>query len=66
MPLDPSKIRAERERQQLTQAEAAERAGMAQPNWARLESGERSDPQLSTAERIATALRCPLAKLVAK
>jgi len=65
MPLDPAKIKAERERRKLTQAECAERAGMPQPHWARIELGGRPDPQLSTAERVAGALRCPLAKLLA-
>lgn len=65
MPLDPAKIKAERERRKLTQAEAAERAGMPRPHWSRIESGERSDPNLSTAERVADALNCPLPKLLA-
>jgi predicted transcriptional regulator len=64
MPLDPQKIRERRERLSLTQSDAAERAGMPQPHWARIESGERNDPALSTAERVAKALRCSIAKLL--
>lgn len=65
MPLSPEKIRDRREALKLTQAAAAERAGMPQPHWSRIESGERPDPTLSTAERIAAALKCPLPKLLA-
>ena len=65
MPLDPAKIKARRERLKLTQAAAAELGGMAQSHWARIETGERTDPNLSTAEHVAKALRCPLAKLLA-
>jgi predicted transcriptional regulator len=63
MPLDPDKIRARREALKLTQTQAAQRAGMPQPHWARIESGGRSDPNLSTAERVARALDCSLARL---
>lgn len=66
MPLDPSKIKARREALGLSQAQAAERAGMRQPNWARVESGGRTDPELSTALRVAAALRWPLTRLLAK
>lgn len=65
MPLDPSKIKARRERLKLTQSAAAERAGMPQPHWARIEMGGRTDPQLSTAEAVAKALRCSIVKLLA-
>lgn len=63
MPLDPTKIKSRRESLELTQAEAAEAAGMPRPHWTRIESGERSDPQLSTAEKVAKALRCNLSKI---
>ena len=53
-------IRAERLRQGLTQAEAAERAGMYRPSWTRLESGARPDPPLSTLVAVARALGCEL------
>lgn len=65
MPLDPQKIRHRREALKLTQAEAAERAGMPRPHWSRIESGERTDPNLSTAERVASALKIGLTKLTA-
>jgi len=65
MPLDPAKIKARRERIGLSQREAAERAGMPQPHWARLESGGRPDPQLSTAEAVSKALKCALPRLLA-
>jgi predicted transcriptional regulator len=58
MPLDPDKIRRRREALKLTVTEAARRAGMPQPNWSRIEAGEREDPRLSTAEKIAAVLRC--------
>ena len=65
MPLDPAKVRARRTRLRLSQAAAAARVGMAQSHWARIEAGQRSDPQLSTAEKIAHALRCRLTALCA-
>lgn len=65
MPLDPVKIRERREKLKLTQSDCADRAKMPRPHWARIESGERSDPQLSTAERIASALECSLKTILA-
>lgn len=64
MPLDPSKIRTRREKLGLTQQQAAERAGLVQPNWAAIEAGKRLDPSLSTAERVAKALNCKLPHLL--
>lgn len=64
MPLDPDKIKAALSSRGWTQAELARRAGMAQPNLARLLSGERTNPNLSTAERVAIALSKPLASLL--
>lgn len=64
MSLDPSKIKARREKLGLTQTEAAERAGLLQPNWARIEGGQHTDPTLSTALAIAKALRCKVESLV--
>lgn len=66
MPLDPDKIRARREALGLSPADAAARASMQRPNWLRIESGTRTDPNLSTAERIAKALKCALSDLLAK
>lgn len=60
MPLSPGKIRQRRERLKLTQTEAAHRAGMPLPNWNRIEAGGHTDPRLSTAERVAAALRCSM------
>lgn len=64
MPLDPLKIKARRERLKLTQDQAAERAGMPRPHWTRIESGNRDDPTLSTAERVAKALKCSLVRIL--
>lgn len=58
MPLDPAKIKARRKNLGLTPEQAAIRAGMARPNWLRLESGKRARPSLDAAERIAEALGC--------
>jgi transcriptional regulator with XRE-family HTH domain len=65
MPLDPTKIRERREALKLSQREAANRAGMPRPNWARIESGKRLDPKISTVVKIASALNCPLASIIA-
>ena len=65
MPLDPSKIKSRREALKLSQAEAADRAGITQPQWARLESGRNADARISTIEAVARALRCALARLLA-
>lgn len=64
MPLNPQKIRERREKLSLTQAQAATRAKMPPPHWSRIESGERNDPVLSTAERIAKSLECELAEIL--
>lgn len=64
MPLDPTKLRARREALNLSQSDVARLASMAQPNYARIESGRRPDPNLSTAEAIAAALRWPVTKLL--
>lgn len=63
MPL-PNKIRKRREALKLTQAEAAERAGIPQPRWAEIESGTNDNPKLTKLKAIAAALKCPLAKLL--
>ncbi len=47
----------------LTQEQAARRAGIAQPSWARLERTD-SDPKLSTLEVVAEALECTVAELL--
>ncbi len=65
MPLDPKKIEAVMQSKSVSRAELARRTGIAPPNITRILSGERPDPALSTAEKIAAALKCPLAKLIA-
>lgn len=65
MPLNHDYIRARRLHLKLTQAECAAEAGM--PNaqkWSNYETGKIPDPQLSTLEAIAKALRCKVAKLL--
>lgn len=67
MPLNTDFIRTRRLALKLTQAEAAERAGF--PNlqkWSNYENGRIPDPQLSSLEAIAKALRCPVAKLITR
>lgn len=65
----PERIRARRLALGLTQAEAAERADMAQGYWSRLEGGTRPDrgqtePTLTTLLRVAHALECGVAALL--
>ncbi|HYF36162.1 MAG TPA: helix-turn-helix transcriptional regulator [Prosthecobacter sp.] len=65
MPLNLSYIRQRREQLGLTLAQAAELAGF--PNaqkWWQLENGRIPDPQISTLEAMAKALRCGAAKLL--
>jgi len=50
-------IRAARLHARLTQQQAADRAGMAQPHWARLEAGTR-EPSMAMLRRVADALGC--------
>jgi transcriptional regulator with XRE-family HTH domain len=54
--LNHEEMRRLREDKGWTQSQAAELAGMTQPMWARMETGERPDPKVSTVERIAQAL----------
>lgn len=65
MPLNLEYIRQRREQLGLTQAEAAKAAGF--PNlqkWSQYETGRIPDPQLSSLESIAKALRCSVARLL--
>lgn len=64
MPLNPTAIRTARERLGLTQQQAADAAGMARPNWARLEAGFSPDAKLSTVEAVAKALRVKPGSLI--
>jgi transcriptional regulator with XRE-family HTH domain len=66
MPMDQTKLKSRREALGLTQAQVAARAEMTQQNYARIETGDRNDPVLSTAERIADALETTLDALRAK
>ena len=66
MPMDPAALKARREHLGLTQQQVADLAGMSQQAYARVETGDRCDPRLSTAERIADALKTSLDKLRAK
>jgi DNA-binding XRE family transcriptional regulator len=65
-PIDPAALRARRERLKLTQQQVADAAGIMREAYARVETGRRPDPQLSTAVAIAHALRCKVDDLLAK
>jgi transcriptional regulator with XRE-family HTH domain len=54
--MDHKKLLSIRESLKLTQTQVAGRAGMSQQAYARIETGVRPDPVLSTAEKIADAL----------
>ena len=56
-------IRTFRQKQGLTQAQLAERTGIAQPDISDIESGKRSNPRLWTAWRISKALNVPIRHL---
>ncbi|MEO3863747.1 helix-turn-helix transcriptional regulator [Acrocarpospora sp. B8E8] len=57
------RVRSERERAGLTQRELAELADLSQPALARIELGTRAQLAIAELDRIATALRIPLADL---
>lgn len=59
------KIRKMRNAKGLTQAELARAAGMVRPNLSRTEAGKHR-PSLATLERIAAALKLPVADLISK
>jgi DNA-binding XRE family transcriptional regulator len=65
MPFDTAKIRARRAKLKLTQAAAAERAGLVREAWNRIERLKRDDITLTTAERVARALECRIDSLLA-
>jgi transcriptional regulator with XRE-family HTH domain len=57
VPIDHAKIRALRIKLNLTQEQAAQRAGVAgRQEWNKIETGVRQDLKVSTLERIAQAL----------
>ncbi len=58
-----STVRQIRSKRNLTQAKAAERAGLSASYWALIERGERS-PNLTVLERMAEALGVPASVLV--
>ena len=60
----PAKLKAARLAAGLTQTEAAERCGMQQPTWARLETGDRPQVSVLTIGRAASALSCEVAELL--
>jgi transcriptional regulator with XRE-family HTH domain len=65
MPLNLEYIRQRREQLGLTQQQAADAAGF--PNlqkWSQYETGKIPDPQLSSLESIARALKCKVGKLL--
>ena len=64
MPLNIDSIRLRRERLRLTQEDAAARAGIHQPHWARLEAGHVQSPRLDTLQRVAAALECEVGELL--
>lgn len=63
MPLSPKKIKSRRESLGLSQTQAARLAGIARPNWARVESGQQTNAKFATVERIADALGCSIDRL---
>jgi transcriptional regulator with XRE-family HTH domain len=67
MPLNAEYIRRRRDQLGLTQQQCAVIAGFTNAQkWSNYENGRIPDPQLSTLEAIAKALRCPVARLVTK
>ena len=58
-----AKIKALRERRGLTQEQLAEKAGVGRSHLARLETGKQ-DPTLSTLEKIASALKVKVGRLL--
>lgn len=54
--LSPAKIKAARTALGLTQEQLAQRIGWPRESLARIESGDRVDPRLSTAAQLAHAL----------
>ena len=63
-PEPENKIKAARNKARLTQAEAAERCGWSQSQWAEFEGGRYKSPRLDTYRKAATGLRCKLINLL--
>lgn len=64
MPLSPSKIIAIMEAKDISRADLARHTGIKPPHITRLLTGEAKDATISTAERLAFALKCPIAKIL--
>jgi transcriptional regulator with XRE-family HTH domain len=65
MPINLEYIRSRREQLGLSQDAAAKLAGFSnRQKWSNYETGQIPDPQLSTLEAIAKALRCKVARLL--
>lgn len=64
--LDAEKMRELRKALDLTQAEAAERAGMTQTRWNDIEAGGRTNVTVETLGLVADALACEPAALLVK
>jgi transcriptional regulator with XRE-family HTH domain len=62
---DPKKLAMRRGVIKSTMAQVAERAGLAVPNYARLEAGT-TNPTLDTSMRVARALGCLVEDLIAE
>ena len=63
MPLDPSKLKAAREKRGLTQTQLADLANVHRVTIARLESGTRSNPPVDDIASVA-ALKCKIETLL--
>lgn len=66
-----SRIKELREKAGLTQKQVADALGIAQPTYARLETGSRYDtdkatidPRLSTLERLCGVLKCSITDII--
>ena len=58
------RIRTARRRARMSQEELARRAGMSLNGVAQLEQGERTDPHVSTLNKLAKALDVPVVELL--
>ena len=60
MPLDVAKLKARREKLNMSQADAAAAAGFGggRQQWSNIETGAKADIAISTLDRMAKALSC--------
>jgi transcriptional regulator with XRE-family HTH domain len=63
MPVNPTFLKERREALGLTQQQVADKAKMKQQAYARIEGGDRINPNFQTAEKIADALGVKLDEL---